>query len=225
MLWHCSSKVFVFCSRKWWQFILVSHVDISPNCHNLTGFQYDWTPAFETHRKPQPEPSDWPTYNAEAVIVAPCTVMRTLSLALFDWRVRFSSAAVSQKQKWTPCSPTDTHPASTPIVSVYTLHASMQLHVLTICSQPTILTTCVYMCVPSFLPTSHYVRFQDLVTSYCTVCVQYADLCPLIWDLKCLFRQRNNHYACVTANSFDQMLWLQMFYYHSLDFDSLDQTW
>lgn len=42
-------------------FYLGFTLGVTPNCHNLTGFQYDWTPAaaaaaIETHRKPQPGP-------------------------------------------------------------------------------------------------------------------------------------------------------------------------
>lgn len=43
--------------------------------------------------------------------------------SLFDWSIRFSPAAVSQKQKCTPCSPTDAHPPSSPIVTMHTLDA------------------------------------------------------------------------------------------------------
>ena len=64
-------------------FIIVSVFGVSANCHNLAGFQYDWTAAaaaIETHRKPQPEPCDWLTYHVVAVIVAPYMAIRTLSL-------------------------------------------------------------------------------------------------------------------------------------------------
>lgn len=67
-------KLFVFCSRKWWQFILF-HLLVSLQTAT-TSLDPVW---LDTHRKPQPGLwlADAPR---GAVIVAPCLVMRALSL-------------------------------------------------------------------------------------------------------------------------------------------------
>lgn len=74
---HLSVVCFLF------QEVMAVYLAFTPNCHNLTGDQYDWThaaAAIDTHRKREPVPSDWLTYHMVAVIVAPCMDMRALSL-------------------------------------------------------------------------------------------------------------------------------------------------
>lgn len=121
-------------------------------------------------------PSDWLTYHVVAVIVAPCMVMRTL----FDWSIRFSPAAVSQKQKQncTPCSPTDTHPPCTPFVTVYRLDAAP--HVYTSHSQPNILTAAMYLDIVYNLLQITFGVQTKMYVFICSAC-RDVSLIRLIW--------------------------------------------